>query len=143
MALPFRLDPENRPYQVYDPVHGRMCITLWKRLSVYDGKTLVEFTPLTGRTHQLRVHCAHLGFPILGDPQYQAPGDGSCEASDNSQRASDPPGGTALCRPSTRAAVASSGQQLVARRVSLDHPLTGERLCFVSKIELRQESEIR
>lgn len=103
----------------------------------------LELRPLTGRTHQLRIHCAHLGFPILGDPQYQAPGDGGCEASDNSQRASDPPGGTALCRPSTRAAVASSGQQLVARRVSLDHPLTGERLCFVSKIELRQESEIR
>ena len=73
LALPFRLDPENRPYQVYDPVHGRMCITLWKRLSVYDGKTLVEFTPLTGRTHQLRVSSASpkgLGIPIVGDRLY-------------------------------------------------------------------------
>ena len=73
MALPFRLDPENRPYQVYDPVHGRMCITLWKRLSVYDGKTLVEFTPLTGRTHQLRISSASpkgLGIPIVGDRLY-------------------------------------------------------------------------
>ena len=73
LALPFRLDPENRPYQVYDPVQGRMCITLWKRLSVYDGKTLVEFTPLTGRTHQLRVSSASqkgLGTPIAGDRLY-------------------------------------------------------------------------
>ena len=73
LALPFRLDPDNRPYQVYDPVHGRMCITLWKRLSVYDGKTLVEFTPLTGRTHQLRVSSASpkgLGIPIVGDRLY-------------------------------------------------------------------------
>ena len=73
LALPFRLDPENRPYQVYDPVQGRMCITLWKRLSVYDGKTLVEFTPLTGRTHQLRVSAAStkgLGVPIVGDRLY-------------------------------------------------------------------------
>ena len=73
LALPFRLDPENRPYQVYDPVQGRMCITLWKRLSVYDGRTLVEFTPLTGRTHQLRVSAAStkgLGVPIVGDRLY-------------------------------------------------------------------------
>ena len=73
LALPFRLDPENRPYQVYDPVQGRMCITLWKRLSVYDGRTLVEFTPLTGRTHQLRISSASpkgLGTPIVGDRLY-------------------------------------------------------------------------
>ena len=73
LALPFRLDPDNRPYQVYDSVHGRMCITLWKRLSVYDGKTLVEFTPLTGRTHQLRISSASpkgLGIPIVGDRLY-------------------------------------------------------------------------
>ena len=73
LALPFRLDPENRPYQVYDSGRGRMCITLWKRLSVYDGKTLVEFTPLTGRTHQLRVSAAStkgLGVPIVGDRLY-------------------------------------------------------------------------
>ena len=73
LALPFRLDPENRPYQVYDPVQGRMCITIWKRLNVYDGKTLVEFTPLTGRTHQLRVSAAStkgLGVPIVGDRLY-------------------------------------------------------------------------
>lgn len=73
LALPFRLDLENRPYQVYDPVQGRLCITLWRRLSVYDGKTLVEFTPLTGRTHQLRVSSASpkgLGTPIAGDRLY-------------------------------------------------------------------------
>lgn len=35
-----------------------------------NGFSLLELRPLTGRTHQLRVHCAHMGFPILGDPQY-------------------------------------------------------------------------
>ncbi|MCQ2603735.1 MAG: RluA family pseudouridine synthase [Spirochaetia bacterium] len=73
MELPFRLDPENRPYQVYDPVNGRMGVTLWRRLRVYDGMTRVEFTPLTGRTHQLRIHSASpkgLGIPIVGDRLY-------------------------------------------------------------------------
>jgi pseudouridine synthase, RluA family len=68
----------------------------------------LELRPLTGRTHQLRVHCAHEGFPILGDPQY---GDGAAEAH-------------------------CTGQRLVARRVTLTHPLTGERLTFISRIPL-------
>lgn len=73
MELPFRLDPDNRPYQVYDREHGRIGITLWKRLRVYDGRTRVEFVPLTGRTHQLRIHSASpkgLGTPIVGDRLY-------------------------------------------------------------------------
>ncbi len=73
IRLPFRLDPDNRPYQIHDPLHGKTAITLWKRLSVAEGKTRVVFTPLTGRTHQLRVHAAHplgLGCPIIGDRLY-------------------------------------------------------------------------
>jgi tRNA pseudouridine32 synthase/23S rRNA pseudouridine746 synthase len=71
--LPLRLDIYNRPYQVYDPLHGKASRTLWRRLGVQDGLTLVEFTPKTGRTHQLRVHAAHplgLGLPIVGDRLY-------------------------------------------------------------------------
>lgn len=73
IGLPFRLDPDNRPYQVYDPVHGRMGITRWRRLATEHGRTRIEFTPLTGRTHQLRLHAAHflgLGCPIVGDSLY-------------------------------------------------------------------------
>ena len=73
VRLPFRLDVENRPYQIHDEVHGKLGITHWKRLSCADGRSRVSFTPLTGRTHQLRVHAAHplgLGLPIVGDPLY-------------------------------------------------------------------------
>lgn len=73
IKLAFRLDPNNRPYQVYDPVNGKKGTTRWRKLSVEGGCTRVEFMPLTGRTHQLRLHAAHrkgLGFPIVGDRLY-------------------------------------------------------------------------
>jgi tRNA pseudouridine32 synthase/23S rRNA pseudouridine746 synthase len=73
IELPFRLDVENRPHQIYDPVHGKVGITRWQKLSVEKGFTRIRFTPMTGRTHQLRVHAAHelgLGMPIVGDPLY-------------------------------------------------------------------------
>jgi len=73
IELPFRVDIDNRPHQIYDPVHGKVGITHWKKLLVKDGKTRIEFKPITGRTHQLRVHAASergLGIPIVGDPLY-------------------------------------------------------------------------
>ena len=73
IELKFRLDPENRPMQVYDPLQGKAGITEWKRLSTEGALTRIEFIPLTGRTHQLRVHSAHklgLGCPIAGDRLY-------------------------------------------------------------------------
>lgn len=73
IALAFRLDPDNRPYQVYDPEQGKMGTTRWRKLGVEGECTRVEFTPLTGRTHQLRLHAAHhlgLGIPIVGDRLY-------------------------------------------------------------------------
>ncbi len=73
IQLAFRLDPDNRPHQVYDPVQGKVGTTKWRRLGVEDGKTRVEFKPLTGRTHQLRLHASHelgLGIPIVGDRLY-------------------------------------------------------------------------
>ncbi len=73
IQLPFRLDIDHRPMQIYDEIHGKVGITHWKNLGVTAGRTRVVFTPITGRTHQLRVHAAHergLGIPIVGDPFY-------------------------------------------------------------------------
>ncbi len=73
IKLPFRLDIDNRPMQIYDPVQGKLGITRWKKLSVENGITRIEFQPVTGRTHQLRVHAASehgLGLPIIGDRLY-------------------------------------------------------------------------
>ncbi|MDG2333243.1 MAG: RluA family pseudouridine synthase [Myxococcota bacterium] len=73
LELPFRLDIDNRPMQIYDPIHGKVGITRWRKLAVEGGWTRVIFEPVTGRTHQLRIHSAHsrgLGIPIVGDPLY-------------------------------------------------------------------------
>lgn len=79
ITLPFRLDIDNRPIQIYDPIHGKIGITQWKTLQVEANTTRVEFTPLTGKTHQLRVHAAHpkgLNTPIIGDSFYGTGKDG-------------------------------------------------------------------
>ena len=94
ISLPLRADVANRPYQVVDHEHGRRAVT------DYDGR--VVLTPLTGRTHQLRVHCAHregLGCPIKGDALYGHPSD---------------------------------RLYLHAESLTFDHPVTGQRLTFRS-----------
>ncbi len=72
--LPLCLNPMDRPRQVVDEVYGKPAITHYEVLKrTEDGRTLVAFYPLTGRTHQLRVHSAHprgLHCPIVGDELY-------------------------------------------------------------------------
>ena len=73
VTLPLRLDPFDRPRQVVDWEHGKKAVTSYRVLGVRQGKTWVALFPETGRTHQLRMHCAHaegLNCPILGDPLY-------------------------------------------------------------------------
>jgi tRNA pseudouridine32 synthase / 23S rRNA pseudouridine746 synthase len=104
IELAFRLDPENRPYQIYDPVQGKMGITRWQKLGEEQGRTRVLFSPVTGRTHQLRLHAAHrlgLGVPIVGDSLYGNGRDGDI-------------------------------MYLHACRLSILHPLSGERIEFSS-----------
>ncbi|MEH1847469.1 MAG: pseudouridine synthase [Nostoc sp.] len=71
--LPLWGDPENRPEQKVDWQHGKPSLTHFQVMARQGDYTRVEFTPLTGRTHQLRVHAADvrgLGVAILGDQLY-------------------------------------------------------------------------
>lgn len=88
-----------------DPA-GKNARTAYRVLETLDGLARLELIPVTGRTHQLRVHCAHAGCPILGDSQY---------------------GGAAAL------GFGFSGQQLLARAISLPHPLTAAPLTLESR----------
>lgn len=71
--LPLWGDPENRPYQKVDWQRGKPSLTQFRVMAKEGNYTRVEFTPLTGRTHQLRIHAADvrgLGVTILGDRLY-------------------------------------------------------------------------
>ena len=72
---PIATDWINRPLQKIDPIEGKPSQTHYKIVS-YDAatdSTRLELAPITGRTHQLRVHLQSLGYPILGDHLYASP----------------------------------------------------------------------
>jgi tRNA pseudouridine32 synthase/23S rRNA pseudouridine746 synthase len=77
--LPLLPNPYDRPRQMVDKEHGKVAITRYAiRERRADGTVLVDFYPLTGRTHQLRVHAAHpegLNAPIVGDRLYGTAGE--------------------------------------------------------------------
>ena len=91
---------------------GKPSVTKFRVLEKYDGYSKLALTPVTGRTHQLRLHCSYMGFPILGDPQYGS------EAS------------IAFC-----AQWQLSGQLLCACTLELKHPVTGEPLILHSRLD--------
>jgi tRNA pseudouridine32 synthase/23S rRNA pseudouridine746 synthase len=68
--LPLRCDWPNRPRQMVDPALGKPSLTRWERLTVEDDRSRLRLIPITGRSHQLRVHLMSIGHPILGDRLY-------------------------------------------------------------------------
>lgn len=71
--LPLRADLDDRPRQMVCEEHGKLAKTEYKVIKRKDNKTLVHFYPITGRTHQLRMHASHilgLNSPIVGDDLY-------------------------------------------------------------------------
>jgi len=70
-----RVDLEDRPRQLVCYEHGKQAKTIWEVVERKENTTKVYFYPVTGRTHQLRVHAAHkmgLNLPIIGDDLYGA-----------------------------------------------------------------------
>ena len=71
--LPIIVDWPNRPLRIVDHIHGKPSLTRWRVLGHEEACTRVELEPITGRSHQLRVHLRELGHPILGDALYAPP----------------------------------------------------------------------
>ena len=79
--LPLRVDLDNRPYQIVCDEHGKSARTKYEVISRSEGQTRIYFYPITGRTHQLRVHASHhlgLNAPIVGDDLYGRRGERLC-----------------------------------------------------------------
>lgn len=93
-----------------DPA-GQPAATRWRLRGAAAGLAWLELTPLTGRTHQLRVHCAHLGCPVLGDARYGGGGDAPLHLLARAIALPlDPPlAATAPVPPHMRAALAACG----------------------------------
>ena len=71
--LPLRVDLDDRPRQLVCYERGKPAETKWEVIERKNGKTKIHFYPISGRTHQLRVHASHtlgLNIPIIGDDLY-------------------------------------------------------------------------
>jgi len=108
--IPMRGDPDDRPRQVIDYLKGKHAQTQWRLLEFenHAGEDLsrLMLRPVTGRTHQLRVHCMALGHPIVGDRLYNETGQ------DSTQR-----------------------MMLHAEQLEFIHPVTSESMCLISECE--------
>jgi 23S rRNA pseudouridine1911/1915/1917 synthase len=110
--------PSERKRMSIRTKKGRPAVTRWKKVEEFDGATLLEIFPQTGRTHQIRVHLSSIGHPILGDPLYGRKGR---------------PG--AIHDPVLKECVKSLNRQaLHAQGLEFTHPRTGERVQFASPI---------
>jgi 23S rRNA pseudouridine1911/1915/1917 synthase len=110
--------PSERKRMSTRTKRGREAITRWKKVEEFDGCTLLEIFPQTGRTHQIRVHLSSIGHPVLGDPLYGRKGR---------------PG--TIHDPVLKECVKRMNRQaLHAQRLEFTHPRTGERVQFISPI---------
>ena len=75
--IPVIYDPEHPPLHIVDATHPKPAITEWQAIEHFEiqgqAVTRVQLTPITGRSHQLRVHMQYLGHPIIGDTLYASP----------------------------------------------------------------------
>ena len=92
---------------------GKPSVTHYRVLTRKEQTAVLELQPITGRTHQLRLHCAYMGYPILGDPQY---------GTEESQAFSKNLGLT--------------HQQLCARELIFEHPITGVKMHLISQMDV-------
>ena len=95
---------------------GKPSRTEYRVLERRKGTAVLELRPLTGRTHQLRVHCSYMGWPILGDPQY-----GSESSMALSRR------------------LGLTTQALCAKKLRFFHPMTGREMELVSQLKVPKE----
>jgi len=73
--LAMRCDIDNRPLQILDEIHGRPALTRWQVIERRAETTRLKLLPVTGRSHQLRVHCRAIGHAIVGDRLYGSEAD--------------------------------------------------------------------
>lgn len=75
--VPVIYDPERPPLHIAAPDHNKPALTHWQAIEHFEiqghAVTRVKLTPITGRSHQLRVHMQYLGHPIVGDTLYATP----------------------------------------------------------------------
>ena len=100
--LPMRKDFDHPPRHRIDPVDGRPAFTRWQLIEQHGDRSRLDVQPLTGRSHQIRLHLATLGHPILGDKLYAHP----------------------------EALAMAPRLFLHAERLSLSHPASGRKLAW-------------
>ena len=107
---------DRKKYTVVDEDSGKFAITRWKLIEKFGNYSLIKFKLDTGRTHQIRVHCANISHPILGDPLY-----GRCKKMP--------------CK--------LNGQALHAYKLGLIHPTLGEDMTFRAELPLEFQKLLR
>ncbi len=98
---------DRKKYAVVDEKLGRYACTNWQLVETFGNYSLMSFKLDTGRTHQIRVHCAHINHPILGDPLY-----GRCK----------------------KLPCNLDGQALHANKLGFIHPISGEDMIFEAEL---------